>query len=349
MSFLRFISAFFIVSTFLLVWQSPTAAQEEKMDDPIVLSCDGTEYSTSQVMEAIDELAVEFSRQMSPQQMAQKTTLLFKPAVDRLISQQLIAKAASDEKVEVKDEAVQEKVDDLAEQFPSKEAFEQQMSQRGMSMDKLKDIFHRQMLLDAVMAAKNGEMKTPTDEEIQAFYKENASSFEQEEQVRASHILLKTDAGTTAEKKAELKKQLEKIASDIKAGNITFAEAAKKHSECPSAPRGGDLSYFGKGQMVKPFETAAFAAKKDEVTDIVETQFGYHIIQVTDKKEAGKIALDEVNDQIKEHLMQEKKQNAYEEFLQNARKEAEIVMKISEADWKQQQGNDIPVQLDLGQ
>jgi peptidyl-prolyl cis-trans isomerase C len=333
----------------MLVGQSPVVAQEEKMDDPVVVSCNGTEYTKSQVLKEIDELAVEFSRQMNPQQKAQKNTLLFKPAIDRIISQQLIAKAAKDEKVEVKPETVQEKIDELASQFPSKELFEQQMLQRGMNMDTLKEIFHRQMQLEAVLAAKNGELKPPTDEEIKAFYDENASEFEQVEQVRASHILLKTEETTPADEKAKLKKQLEDIAKEIKDGKITFADAAKQHSQCPSAPQGGDLSFFGKGQMVEPFEAVAFSSPKGEISDIVETQFGYHLITVTDKKEAGKIDLAEVKDDIKDHLIQQKKRDAMEEFLQKSREEADVVMKISEAEWSQQQGENIPIQLDPNQ
>lgn len=343
---LRSIPVLLIVPMFMLIWQSPIVAQEEKMKDPVVVSCDGTEYTQSQVLQEIDELAVEFSGQMSPQQMAQKNVLLFKPAVDRIISQQLIVKAAKEEKIEVKPEDVQTKIDELAAQYPSKELFEQLMSQRGLDMDTLQEIMHRNLQLEGVIIAKQGEFKAPTEEEIQVYYTENISQYKQPEQVRASHILLKTDTVNSADEKAKIKKQLEQIALDIKSGKTTFAAAATEHSHCPSSAQGGDLSYFGKGQMVKPFEDVAFSGKTGDISGIVETQFGYHIIQVTDKKEAKTFALTEVKENIVAELSESKKREAMEEFLQKARAEANVVIKVSEAEWKQQQGEKLPIQLD---
>ena len=101
------------------------------------------------------------------------------------------------------------------------------------------------------------------------------------------------------------------ILNSIVSGEISFEEAAKQHSTCPSGQQGGDLGEFGHGQMVKEFDEAAFAAEPGKVVGPVKTQFGYHLIKVEDKKEAGESNLEEVKDQIRAELSQKKQEEAY--------------------------------------
>lgn len=139
-----------------------------------------------------------------------------------------------------------------------------------------------------------------SDEEIAAFYDANQARFKTEPSVSAKHILVSNE-----EKCAE-------VLSEINAGTISFEDAAKKYSTCPSKERGGDLGKFGKGQMVKEFETAAFEAEIGQIVGPVKTQFGAHLIKVEEKNE-GKIAsLDEVKGQIAKHLLAQKQNDAYE-------------------------------------
>jgi len=123
-------------------------------------------------------------------------------------------------------------------------------------------------------------MKAASAEAIAAFTKANPSFFDGTE-VRASHILLSCGPGSSTQKRTEVRKQLEKIAADIKVGTIKFADAAKKHSKCPSGAKGGDLGAFAFHRMVPPFSQSAFGMKVGDVSGIVETQFGFHIITVT--------------------------------------------------------------------
>lgn len=123
-------------------------------------------------------------------------------------------------------------------------------------------------------------MKAASPDAITAFTKANPSYFDGTE-VQASHILLSCGQGSSTAKRAEVRKQLEQIAADIKAGKIKFADAAEKHSKCPSGEKGGDLGAFAFHRMVPPFSQTAFALKVGDVSGIVETQFGFHIITVT--------------------------------------------------------------------
>ena len=138
-----------------------------------------------------------------------------------------------------------------------------------------------------------------TQEECEAYYNEHKTMFVKEAKATAKHILTATEE--------ESKKVLEEIESGVK----TFEDAAKEYSTCPSKAQGGSLGTFGRGQMVKEFEDAAFAAEVGHVVGPVKTQFGYHLIKVEDKKEAGESSLEEVKDQIRAELSQKKQEEAY--------------------------------------
>jgi parvulin-like peptidyl-prolyl isomerase len=151
---------------------------------------------------------------------------------------------------------------------------------------------------------------TITDDDVKKFYDAptNTAAFEQPEMVRASHILLMTQDPAThqplpADKKAEKKKQMEDILKQAKAGT-DFADLAKKYSEDPgSKDKGGEYT-FPRGQMMKEFEDTAFSLKTNEISDIIETTYGYHIIKLSEKIPAKKVDFDKVKDGIREHLVQ---------------------------------------------
>ncbi|MDO4617047.1 MAG: peptidylprolyl isomerase [Lachnospiraceae bacterium] len=133
-----------------------------------------------------------------------------------------------------------------------------------------------------------------TDDEIRKFYEEGKENFKTEEQINARHILM------------ESLEEIRKIREQILAGEISFEDAAIAHSTCPSAPQGGELGFFGRGMMVPEFDEAAFAAELNQVTEPVQTQFGYHLIKVIDKKLASIAPFEEVTDQIRAQLTQQK-------------------------------------------
>lgn len=142
---------------------------------------------------------------------------------------------------------------------------------------------------------------TVTDAEAEKYYQDNADKFLAGETVNASHILV--DSEETARD----------IARRIKAGEITFEDAAKQYSSCPSKEEGGNLGDFGKGQMVPEFDQAVFAMEEGAMTDEpVKTQFGYHLIRLNKKNPAAKVAFADVRDQIKEQLLRDKQTKAYE-------------------------------------
>ena len=159
----------------------------------------------------------------------------------------------------------------------------------------------RENLLISYATDKAVSGVTVTDEEVKAYYDANKQRFVGEETVNASHILVKTED--------EAKQILDKI----KAGEISFEDAARQYSTCPSGANGGSLGDFGKGQMVPEFEIAAFNMEVGEIKSIpVQTQFGYHLIKLNAKNPAQAIPLSEIAGEIKEAMLSEKRRAAYE-------------------------------------
>ncbi len=140
-----------------------------------------------------------------------------------------------------------------------------------------------------------------TEKEIQSFYEYNNESYRQPRQVKARHILFKLGEDALKDVEDKVKKKAEEVLAKARQG-VDFANLAKEHSEGPTKSKGGDLGYFKKGQMAPPFDEAAFKLKKGEISDLVRTQFGYHIIKVEDIKEAETKSLEQVRDQIAEAL-----------------------------------------------
>ncbi len=176
--------------------------------------------------------------------------------------------------------------------------------------DKHKDKFKvpEQVKLEFVMMSANTLIPKmqATEEEAKKFYDENASKFQNNEQRHASHILINVPATASADAKAEAKKKAEQVLAEVKKNPAKFAELAKKYSQDPgSAEKGGDLGSFGRGAMVKPFEDAVFSMKPGEVSNLVQSDFGYHIIKLIDVAGQGQ-GFDALKPQIRAELMYQK-------------------------------------------
>jgi len=173
-------------------------------------------------------------------------------------------------------------------------------------------------LIDAEMSARG----PVTAEQVNQFYASN--SFQQGERVRASHILIGVPENADAAAKEQARAKATEILQEVKAGK-DFAELAKEHSQDPgSAPRGGDLDYFERGQMVGPFEEAAFALAAGQMSELVETRFGFHIIKVVDTQAARTIPLEEVRGRIEEYLKDQNREQQTQAFIDALRMKAQV-------------------------
>jgi peptidyl-prolyl cis-trans isomerase C len=159
---------------------------------------------------------------------------------------------------------------------------------------------------------------------MRSFYEENPQYFEQPEQVAARHIILTTQGITDEAELAAKRAELEEIRQEI-ADGADFATVARERSEGPSASSGGDLGQFGRGQMVPEFEEAAFSLEPGELSGIVETQFGYHILQVTDRIPGRTESYEDAKENIRTFVTEQERNVAAQRYLGNLRSDAEIL------------------------
>ena len=179
---------------------------------------------------------------------------------------------------------------------------------------------------EEIVEEATGSAVLPSDEDCEKYYNENREAFKEPPQVRASHILVKVDTADETEK-AKARAKIDSIRARI-VGEINmeqaFADAARENSDCPSGKEGGDLGWFGPGQMVGEFDKASFEMKVDEISGVVETQFGFHIIRKTGEKPGGEKSFDEVKAGLKEALSREAKNAAFVKFMGELREKAKI-------------------------
>ena len=214
----------------------------------------------------------------------------------------------------------------IQKNFPSAEELNQALAQDNLTLETLTEAIRESMLIQNMIDAKVAVNVKVDDEAVKKFYNDNPSYFVTAEQVHARHILKKLEKDSSDEVKTKARQELVDLKKELTEGSKSFEELAKAHSECPSASKGGDLGFFGKGQMVPAFEEAAFGLKVGQVSDIVETQFGYHLILVEEKKEGATKGLAEVSDKIRSFLSKNSVGEAVESLLKDLKAKAKIEM-----------------------
>jgi len=246
-----------------------------------------------------------------------------KEVLENLINRTLLLQESVKQGIKVDDKLIKKQMAEMKKRYDNAADFEKKLEEANLSAKDLKKQIQVGMAVQQLIDLKFVQKITITNQEAKTYYEGNIQRFSQPEQVKASHILIKVDPKADETKTKEAKDKIEKIQKKVKDGE-DFAALAKEFSEGPSAPKGGDLGYFGPGRMVKPFETAAFKMKPDEVSDIVKTRFGYHLIKVTDKKAAKQVTFEEVQDKLKNFLKQQKVQKEVDVYIKQLKESAQI-------------------------
>ncbi len=290
-----------------------------------VILVDGESVTAEEVAEEEANLMQQMSGQVSREQLIQmQDGLLRIRAAGNCINRLILEREAVREGIEVSQFEVDDRLAAIIGQFQSEKAFYDQLQNSGMDKEDFMQDLERRIGVEKLFE-RNASVKAEdvSEEDIRGFYDNNPDKFQQSERISASHILIKVGEADSAEAKLEKRARAEMVLNMVNDG-ADFAEMARQYSEGPSRDRGGNLGTFGRGQMIKEFEDAAFALKPGEISGIVETSFGYHIIKSAEYFEPRVLQYEAVKENIRSYLVSLYKQRKIVEYIDKLRSESNI-------------------------
>lgn len=242
---------------------------------------------------------------------------------DSLIEQELLYQESVSQKISVDQEEIDGEFQNFKRQFTNDQDFLSQMEKMGYTEDSLKTEIKRSKAIQHLIEQKIIAGITVAEEELKTYYDANPEKFQIPERVRARHILAKIGQDADDAAKTAARTKMEGVKKKLNSGE-DFAKLASENSDCPSSKTGGDLDFFARGQMVKPFEEAAFAMNPGEISDIVETQFGYHIIKVEAKEPAGVMSFEDAREGLEEQLKGQEARKTVTAYIESLKEKASI-------------------------
>ena len=332
MKHLRYIAPIIVVGfAATLCGVTDPAASPQKPNalfaNPVVAKGKGFDVKQNEVEDAfIDYKANMASRGQTipePQRTMVESNLL-----QRLVITKVLVNRATEADKTKASSATDKLVADAKKQYPTEEAFQQQLKATGMSLEQFRSRALEQTLCELVIEREVKSKITITDDVAKKFYEENPARFERPETVRAAHILLSTvDKATQQPLPAAKKKEQEQLGKKVKERaekGEDFARLAKEFSEDPGSKDKGGEYVFARGEMVPEFETAAFSLKTNQVSDLVETRFGFHIIKLLQKIPPEKVEFAKILPDLKEGLAKQETQKQVPDYFEKIKKEANV-------------------------
>lgn len=298
--------------------------EESSTNKEMVVEVNGIQLTMDELETDISNKLEPMKNQIPQDRLGQVKDQMRNKLIEDFITRILLTQEAEKHNISVSDKETNSAIKDMEKNLPDDMKLETALEMSGMTIEELqKDIafgLRAKKLID--IKIKTGA--PPSEEEIQKYYNNNKKKYDDPEKVHARHILVKVDAKDGEKTKIEKKTKIEALRKKLLNG-ADFQQIAQENSDCPSKAKGGDLGTFARGRMVKPFEEAAFSQNLNKIGPVVETQFGYHIIQVLEHIEARSKPLHEVKDEIEVTLKQRAKNEAVKKYIAELKDKAKIV------------------------
>jgi len=299
------------------------------LTDSMAVTVNGVEITRSKVEQLIkpqlDSLAGK-TRQLPAHVIEQYTQQFREQALERLIREELLDAKIRQANITITDAEVMSQVEEIASvQGVSLEDFIKTMAQHNHSLEQIKEDMRERLARNRFMETQWAGKIDVTADDAKKYHDEKPEQFKIPEQVRVSHILIGLEQGVDPnEAKARARTRIEGLLKQIKDG-ADFAELAKANSACPSAPKGGDLDFFPRGKTTPAFEKVAFELQVGQISDVLETEYGFHIIKATDHENPSDITFEQAREKIIEQLTAERQSEFANEYLKKLMAEAKIV------------------------
>jgi peptidyl-prolyl cis-trans isomerase C len=253
---------------------------------------------------------------------------VYRQMMDQLIGYRLLAQASSARGLTVTDGEVDARLGQIRQQFPNEQAFLAALGQQKMTVDKLRAQTRLQMQVARMIDTEIAPKVSVADKDIGAFYEQNKDKFNEPEAVHVSHILIRLPSAPDAGARAKARAQAADLLKQLK-GGADFAVLARQFSQDQgSAANGGDLGFVPKGQTPPAFEKVAFALKPGQLSGVVETQFGYHIVKCMEHRPARQVPLAEASPRISQFLTEQQRQQKTAALVEGLKAKAKVEVLI---------------------
>ena len=278
----------------------------------------GQEISGEAVQFELDRLVRFYmGHGMTMEEVKQNLPKLEEKALDQAVGAKLLLDRAQQLDVPVTAADIDAEVAKVVTQVGGAENFRKALEQQGITEAAFRKELEKGAKVNKLVEQACAGVPDPTEDEVARFFEQHKAEFVTPPQVLCQHILVKGSDDKALDKIKEIRER-------IVSGKSDFAAEAKEHSDCPSGAEGGSLGWFGRGMMVPEFDKVAFEMKKGEVSGVVSTQFGYHIIYKADEKGGGEQTLVDVHDQIKDLLRHEARGRAMDSFVAELKASAKV-------------------------
>ena len=287
----------------------------------LVATVNGVPIRRSDFDNAVQGLSMQMHRKTMDQLSAEEGGKINELALEKLLARELIYQAAMSRGVLADETAVSEEKNKIIANFPSEEEFYATLEKAGIDAAAYHRMLRQDLTVNLMTERRLADLDSePSEERIAETYRRFPEKMKKPGRVRAAHILIRPGEGGKEEALRRVR-EIRALCADE-----DFGVLAKRYSDCPSAPGGGDLGYFRKGDMARPFEETAFSRPIGEIGEPVETQFGYHLIKVLDREEDVPLTLEEAAPKIRGFLREKAAAAALKEWVEELRSAAEIVI-----------------------
>lgn len=283
---------------------------------------DGEPIPPSAIEHELARLVQFYAQHMPQEEVMKQIDALKQKAVEQAIGSKLLFMEAAKENIEVPDADVDKSLFAMAKEIGGMAKLREQLKKQGLTEQVFREQIRRGRRVDILVERIVSKAGEPTEEEAREHFEAHRDEYTKPERVLAQHILITPKDSTDAAKK-EAREKLEAIRQRVIAG-ADFGDEATAHSDCPSGKNGGSLGWFSRGMMVPAFENAAFGMKDGEVSEIVETQFGFHIIYKTDHEDATNAEFEDAKDSVRDFLFHTKRGEILAQHVTELRKAAKV-------------------------
>jgi peptidyl-prolyl cis-trans isomerase C len=304
-----------------------SVAQEEPATETSesysIVEVNGVSLTAAKADALADSRMKAFASQIPEEQVEQLQTQLRTQIQEEFVVRVLLEAASEEREIKIEESAIDDEIERVKGSLPPSMSYEQLLAMQGVDEAGFRDRVRLQLGLNEILDQELKDQSGVPEEEIADFFEQQKDRMSVPATAHARHILITFDAEDDEDAKDSKRKQLAEIRKKILDG-ADFAELAKSESDCPSSAKGGDLGTFPRGQMVPSFEEATFSQPVGEVGEIVETQFGYHLIEVIEQNEAQVRTLEDVRGEIETYLQSQKRSTVLQTYIEGLKSGAEI-------------------------